>query len=195
MSVSPGVDVFFNDLLHDDENGADSDDVSGDGQDSFVDDDASIFSTETIDSAEEHDIYGNPAGRPTDEEALGAVEEGGQNEVDIPPVDAEDAEILPPPPITENVQSTPEMGAAITPKERSIAHHPIVNGKVAYLSFDIETAGEYAGIVQMSGEIFRLALEQGGKSKRKDTATSVRREVDTFNKYVNPGSGAIWSEQ
>ena len=122
LSVSPGVDVFFNDLLHDDENGADSDDVSGDGQDSFVDDDASIFSTKTIDSAEEHDIYGNPAGRPTDEEALGAVEEGGQNEVDIPSVDVFDAEILPPPPITENGEFTPEMGATITPKERSIAH-------------------------------------------------------------------------
>ena len=137
MSVFPGVDVFFDDLLHDNKNRADSDNESGDGQDAFVDNDASNFSTETNDSAEERDIYGNPAGRVTNKQALGSVEKRNKNGVDIPPVNAEDAEITPSSPVTENVEFTQEMGAAITSKEMSIAHHPIVNGNVAYLSFDI----------------------------------------------------------
>ena len=102
MSVLPGVDVLLEDLLHDNKNGADLDDESGDGQDVFVNDDARNFFTKTIHSANEHDIYSNPVGQPSDKEVLEAVEQGGRNEVDIPPADAVDAKILPPPPITEN---------------------------------------------------------------------------------------------
>jgi len=40
------------------------------------------------------------------------------------------------------------------PKGKSIAHHlPI---KMVYVSFDVETGGEYCGIIQMSANIFRI---------------------------------------
>ena len=47
----------------------------------------------------------------------------------------------------------------------------------------------------MSAEIFRLELVTGGRTNTKGTATNIKREAKTFNKYVNPGSGDFWNEQ
>ena len=47
----------------------------------------------------------------------------------------------------------------------------------------------------MTSEIFRLELVPGERKNTKDTATNIKREADTFNKYVNPGSEALWNEQ
>jgi hypothetical protein len=44
-------------------------------------------------------------------------------------------------------------GVSTIPKGRSIAHNTFDNHQAVFLSFDIETAGEKAGIVQISAEI------------------------------------------
>ena len=41
------------------------------------------------------------------------------------------------------------------PKGKSIAHH-YMPSKIVYVSFDMETGGEYFGIIQMSANIFRI---------------------------------------
>ena len=46
------------------------------------------------------------------------------------------------------------------PKGRSITHNIFDNQNAVFLSFDIETAGEIAGIVQISAEIL-LGVGQG----------------------------------
>ncbi len=65
------------------------------------------------------------------------------------------------------------------PKGRSIAHHSITDGKAVFLSFDIEIAGDLAGIIQISGEIFRMKLSGGGVGK--DRIEEVMRSANVFN--------------
>jgi hypothetical protein len=59
-------------------------------------------------------------------------------------------------------------------------------GEAFYASFDIETAGEYGGICQMSMELFSINWET--------TPPTIDRCPETFDRYVNPGEGAIWDE-
>ena len=81
-----------------------------------------------------------------------------------------------------------------TPKVRSISHNMITREKAILISFEIETGGEYCGILQIPDEIFRLELVPGGRKNTKYKSTNIKREADTFNKYVNPGSGDLWNE-
>ena len=81
------------------------------------------------------------------------------------------------------------------PKERSRAHHLIAAGKAVFLSLDIEHAGEYVGVIQLSAELFRLDLLPNGTGARSDTAANIRRCVDTFNKYVKPESSMEWDSK
>jgi hypothetical protein len=59
-----------------------------------------------------------------------------------------------------------EGGLDTIPKGRSIAHNIFNNPNAVFLSFDIETAGEIAGIVQISAEIVRFEINS---AKKKDT--------------------------
>ena len=59
------------------------------------------------------------------------------------------------------------------------------------VSFDMETAGEHVGVVQISAEILRVGLEPTGNSFTKDRKGTVSRGV-TFNEYVNPNSDLDW---
>jgi hypothetical protein len=72
------------------------------------------------------------------------------------------------------------------PKGRSIAHNIFDNQNVVFLSFDIETAGEIAGIVQISAEIVRFKINSAKKKVGSDHAGDILREDDTFNRYINP---------
>eukprot|EP00956_Cyclotella_meneghiniana_P038892 scaffold161728_cov66-Cyclotella_meneghiniana.AAC.1 len=67
---------------------------------------------------------------------------------------------------------TPQIQPPNHPKLRlrSDAHDIIVNQKAVFLSLDVETGGEMAGIIQLSAEISRIEIEQQGKSFSKDTA-------------------------
>jgi hypothetical protein len=51
----------------------------------------------------------------------------------------------------------------IIPKGRSIAHNIFNNQNAVFLSFDIETAGEIAGIVQIPAEIVRFKINSAKK--------------------------------
>lgn len=66
------------------------------------------------------------------------------------------------------------------PKLRSDAHDIIVNQKAVFLSLDVETGGELAGIIQLSAEISRIEIEQQGKSCTKDTAEHVFYCEETY---------------
>jgi hypothetical protein len=71
------------------------------------------------------------------------------------------------------------------PKGRSIGHH-IYNNKQAYfISFDIETEGEYVGIVQLSGQVIWMKLAALGSSTTNGKAKFVV-DNDIFDSYVNP---------
>ena len=98
----------------------------------------------------------------------------------------------PAPPHTKDDQST-------IPRGRSIAHEVIREGKVVYVSFDIETGGEHCGILQLSAEMIRIELvpkqTKKGESSGGDTAKNIRRLSSTFNSFVNPGEGAIFAPE
>ena len=84
-------------------------------------------------------------------------------------------------------------GTAV-PSGRSKHAHELFNNKdIVFISFDLETAGEEVGVIQISAEIFCLDLVRNKKTKGKhkgeinqegDTATNVRRYPEVFNKYI-----------
>jgi len=64
--------------------------------------------------------------------------------------------------------------------EKSIGHHFMPN-KIVCVSFDVETGGEYCRIIQISANIFRINNDHG----------EIERE--SFERYMKPRDGAIWS--
>ena len=64
-------------------------------------------------------------------------------------------------------------GIGTIPKGRSIAHNTFNNQRAVFLSFDIETAGEIAGIVQISEEIVRLKINSAKKKVGSDHAGDI----------------------
>ena len=77
-------------------------------------------------------------------------------------------------------------GSGTIPKGGSITHNIFDNQRAIFLSFDIETAGEIAGIVQISAEIVRLKIDSAKKKVGSDHAGDILQEKDTFNRYVDP---------
>jgi len=51
-----------------------------------------------------------------------------------------------------------------------------------FFSFDIETAGEIAGIVQISAETVHFKINSAKKKVGSDHAGDILREEDTFNR-------------
>jgi hypothetical protein len=49
------------------------------------------------------------------------------------------------------------------PGGRSIAHHTLNNHLCQFLSIDIETGGDFAGIIQLSAELVHMKLLSTGK--------------------------------
>ena len=92
-------------------------------------------------------------------------------------------------------------GSAV-PEGRSKETHELHNkGEAFFVSFDIETAGEQVGFIQISAEVFRLNLVRNkdtqGKYKGqvnsvRDTLTIICCDPELFNKYVNPESDIEW---
>jgi hypothetical protein len=70
------------------------------------------------------------------------------------------------------------------PGGRSIAHHMLNNHLCHFLSIDIETGEDIAGIIQLSAEITQMKLVSTGKKLGCDIAVDCCRCSDTFNKYV-----------
>jgi hypothetical protein len=64
-----------------------------------------------------------------------------------------------------------------------------------FLSIDIETGGDIAGIIQLSAEITQMKLVSTGKKLGCDVAVDCCCCPDTFNKYVQPGCApAYWAQ-
>ena len=106
------------------------------------------------------------------------------------------------PPIATNNPATPSIPLnqeqltddGNIPKGRLIAHHNIRSNKLAFISFDIKTGGQYCDILQLSAEIVRIELSpkvtaKGGTIDG-DSAANVSWNADAFNSYGNPG---CWS--
>ena len=213
--MDPG-EAFLTGLItgqHDETGTAQNDD---DGDNDPVDEDASLFSSTSLGDLEGSDIYGNGGAGPDDVSGTTATNKHSENEPvrsDLPilldrfaqlPQNQTTDEINAEPSIPDT--STPQTNNGITqhddepniPKGRSIANPEIRDEKIVFVSFDIETGGEYCGILQLSAEISRLELVPKTTAKgivaTGDTASSIQREPNTFNEYVNPGEGAIYGE-
>ena len=87
----------MDELSHDVENGQNLDAEPDDDDDGILDDDGSVFSTDTIADVQDCDIYGNPSARPSDAEASEAVKTWGNIESEVPPMLPQGAEITTPP--------------------------------------------------------------------------------------------------
>ena len=87
----------------------------------------------------------------------------------------------------EDVEGESEEEKCEIPKGMSIAHNYLTQEKLVYISFDIETGGEYCGIVQISAQVFRI-------SEHNSKHTS-EIESHTFNRYVKPPDDAVWNER
>ena len=144
--------------------------------DDDFDDEDSCFTTKTVDSSDELNLYGNPEDRPGEDEVLlsseGGTKDGAASE--DPPVQnfpgdvSEEAE--------ENATAVTTVALAagggslqassdtFPPplKGRSMAHHLLTQKKMVFVSLDLETGGEICGIIQLSAEIVRVELKRGG---------------------------------
>ena len=132
----------------------------------YFKDDGSHFTTETVDDAEATDIYGNLETPPIDEdvaELANQIDEPTQNPRNPPPEIAIPADaggtvtqqILHPNNAQEPTPPSTSPNGTI-PKSRSLAQDKFEAKKVVFVTFDIETGGEYCGILQMSAEIVRV---------------------------------------
>jgi hypothetical protein len=90
--------------------------------------------------------------------------------------------------IETNNASHPEDETPPIPRNKSIAHHDLKAKKVVWCSLDLETGGEYCGIIQLLAEIFRL-------NPVDPTHSDYIREPDIFNHYVRPPDSTYWNEE
>jgi hypothetical protein len=74
------------------------------------------------------------------------------------------------------------------PCTKSMAHFDLVDSNIVFLSLDLETGGEYYGIIQLSGQIFRHNLADPQQ-------TTFLHVSEKFNEYVRPPDGVFWNEE
>jgi hypothetical protein len=165
----------------------DAQNASSDGE-SFYDEDYDDFGSVSSGELEDQMVEDDPADRPGDDqpsEASSAPSASGLPD-DSDPSDS-------PPSLTTTATqngNTNDDGNAPqdTPKPpngKSIAHFDLKANRIVYVSLDVETGGEYCGIIQLSAELFR-----------KNTANSTYNRVsEAFNQYVRPPDGTIWNKE
>ncbi len=73
----------------------------------------------------------------------------------------------------------------------------VYNNKLAYfISFDIETGGEYVGVVQLSAQLCIVKLTIDGSGTVKDKAKSITIAPEVFDSSVNPNKPpGLWDER
>ena len=153
MSAPDDGELFIDSLL----TSMSEQDSVGDNQDvpdeEDFDDDRNDFTTDRIDEAALGDEWGHPDMPPTDDRSIESTNSPDENSAipgtspiqNIPPPAAGGfaaQSILQP---NNNSSTTAEVDPTIR-KTRSLAHHLFVANKVVFVSFDIETGGEYCGI-------------------------------------------------
>ena len=186
-------------------NNADNDDVP-DYED--FDDDASLFTTASIDSASGRDIYGNPTLCPGPEDDELDVHLDSENRQNLPlhafeNSNTEDAGgVAELPALLDSDAHEDSTNPFLTPKptitkSRSIAHDHFEGNKLVFVSFDMETGGEFCGILQISAELVRIEvvpkITSKGPSPNMDTAKVIKREGSVFNEFVRAEEGAIFN--
>ena len=189
MANSGEGEAFFDDLLEEQENVTHPEDELGHDSDGHLSDDHSLFSTSSLNSKEVTDIYGSIMDRPSTSGVEEPVFACLENRSEIDGLASEG--------MTTNAPSVgPYNDSDSIPRGRSIAHDIILNNHSVFMSFHIETGGEYCGIVQISAELcrFELGAEGGGASITKDIAKNIKRCPLVFNKYIKPDSNCVWSE-
>ena len=162
----------------------------GSGGDDFEDSDGessddATFDDISIEEPQEEVFEGLSAPRPTSI---------GTSVPPTAPVDSDDfsmgslRDLQIPSASSATARSTTNGKDPTIPKGKSIAHNIIEGGKAVFISFDIETGGEFCGILQVSAEIFR-------QNPVDFMGTDFIRDPDTFNEYVQPPKDALWNEQ
>ena len=175
----------------------------------------------SVDNVPDPDIYDVLAARDEARNEAKAAKtlanKGGQDQVknelspeeipSLPPV-AEEADEEPTaiankelPPVAEEADEEPTViankdGDSLPiPKGRNEhVQHLLGRGEAVFLSLDVETGGEYCGILQLSAEICRMTIKKHGRSETKDKATDIRQDTNTFNAYMIPAMGVTFSE-
>ena len=194
---TPGEEFFHNLVAEKDFLDPDAADA-WDHVDEEFDDDDSFLSLSSVENNESDGISDTIGLRPATEDAHSLITRGGAFNPEGRPSDPNFLDPTPPTETTNTTTSDPSQPPTpVTPpipRGRSIAHHAIKDEKAVVLSLDVETAGERAGIIQISGELAQLFLQPTGKSTTNDTLGAVYREPITFNRYVNSGEG-VWFEE
>ena len=167
MSSEDAGEVFLDDLVRSCDPRTESSENCDIPAEEDFDDDASQFTTCTINSASIEDIFGNVESRPGEEDGM----EGGywddENEQisdNLPSFDANSTSrtgdvsmapisvpTIPPPPETFN--QAPNASGPSIPKGGSMLHSTFEQNKVVFISFDIETGGN---IVASCSSLLRL---------------------------------------
>ena len=203
VSESASEWVAFADLQSANNNDPDDEDAVVDDSPGLPDGDDDDISTMSVESspAEEDDAP------EQEDDALAAASAHQHTAGHVPPhlptATGEDNNAFnEPPPLPTAAEEPPPLPTATedepsppVPKGRNPhCHHLLGQGKCVLLSLDVETGGEYCGILQLSAEICRLTIQTSGRSSTKDTAAAILRDANTFNAYVRPADGAIFSE-
>ncbi len=68
------------------------------------------------------------------------------------------------------------------PKGKDLGHHYMMANRVKVCSFDLETAGEFAGVVQMYAKLSSLKFVDG-------KCVGFTHLPQAFNKYIQPPEG------
>ena len=104
-----------------------------------------------------------------------------------------DLQLAPPafglPLVVEAADSTPITPDPADTKRKppcgnSTAHFDLKNNAIVSLSLDLETGGEYCGIIQLSGQLFR-------HDPTEPQETTFLTVTKTFNEYVRPPDGSF----
>jgi hypothetical protein len=74
------------------------------------------------------------------------------------------------------------------PQGKSLGHHRMMANKVKVCSFDLETAGENAGVVQISSKLSTSNFVNGACVG----FTHMHQTFD-FDRYVQPPEGLYWN--
>ena len=125
--------------------GFDGADFDGSDAESLFDSDVEDFDAISIEEPQEEVLGDDFAGRPTSPDAFGAENlaiNSDDSSVDISNQNP-----------TNPSSSTPDATDKPNPKGKSIAHQIIKDSTAVFCSFDLESGGEFCGIIQLSAEI------------------------------------------
>ena len=170
--------------------------------DEEFDDDKSCFTTESVDEDTLGDIYGHPEMSPTDDHVIEPTNLATENSASHGTTSPPNIQLAASERIATESDNQPNNKQKPTPsptaendptipKTRSLAHHQFEANKVVFVSFDIETGGEYCGILQMSAEIVRLKvipkLIESGKNKSNHSWV-----CDMLVRYFDTPGCSLW---